>query len=66
MYPGIFKVLNCTDKHISVKRGNNNDTVSIDQITPAFIQKATFTTNTPSDASTDSSEPSPDVQPTTL
>ena len=59
MYPGLFKVLNCTDKHITINRGNHNDTVSIDQITLASIQKADLTT--PSDASTDSSEPSPDV-----
>ena len=37
-YTGPYKVLNCTDKHIIIKHGNN--TVSIDWIRPTSIEKA--------------------------
>ena len=64
-YTGPFKVLNRADKHITIKRGNNRDTVSIDTMKHAFIEKADLSTDTPSDASADSSEPSPEVPPGT-
>ena len=41
------------------------DTVSIDRVKPAFIEKEDSSTGTPSDTSADSSEPLPEVQPDT-
>ena len=62
-YTGPFKVLSRADKHITIRRGNNKDTVSIDRVKPAFIEKEDSSTGTSSDTSADSSEPSPEVQP---
>ena len=39
IYTGPLKVLSHADKHITIRRGNNKDTVSIDQVKPAFIEK---------------------------
>ena len=61
-YTGPLKVLNRADKHITIKRGKNRGTVSIDRVKPAFIEKADPSTDSPSDISADSSEPSPKVQ----
>ena len=49
--------------NIMIKHGNNRDTV--DQVKPAFIKKADLSMDTPSDASADSFEPVPEVQPDT-
>ena len=64
-YTGPLKVLSRADKHITIRRGNNKDTVSIDRVKPAFIEKEVSSTGTPSDTSADSSESSPEVQPDT-
>ena len=37
-YSGPLKVLSRADKHITIRRGNNKDTVSIDRVKPAFIE----------------------------
>ena len=58
-------MLNRADEHITIKPANNTDIVSIDRVKPSFTEKAALTTSAPSDASTDSSEPSPDGQPAT-
>ena len=65
-YTAPFKVPSRADKHITIRRGNNKDTVSIDRVKPAFIEKVDSSTGTPSDTSADSSEPSPEVQPDTI
>ena len=57
-------LLNRADKHITIRRGNK-DTVSIDRVKLAFIEKEDSSTGTPSDTSADSSKPSPKVQPDT-
>lgn len=38
-YLGPFQVIDCSDKHLTIKQGDCTDTVSIDHVKPAFLER---------------------------
>ena len=53
-YQGPFKVIRHSNKHITIRRGNTTDTVSIDRTKPAFLEN-----QHPTESTTPSSESAP-------
>ena len=61
-YQGPFEVLRRTDKHLTIRRGNNTDTIAIDRTKPACLEKQQMTPT--SDQQTQKDSPPPPVRQT--
>ncbi|CAE1324893.1 unnamed protein product [Acanthosepion pharaonis] len=58
-YQGPFKVLKRSEKHLTIDRGSRTDTISIDRVKPAFLEKS------PREAEPVSTHPEPSPASTT-